>query len=394
MTFHLGLSHMKKAETNKSLTQAHWIGANHSERSISLNTMTPEGQRKKKNAKKRQQKKHKKSLLEGGLELAKQHRSGFSALLDAGAMLPIPGAGPIRSAIKAVTGFDERSVARGGGTGGGALVQTMNAPVAFARNMRQPFFNIGKPNAKGEVPFHIQALVGSIAAVSGGGYSLNTPIPFTPGNPALFVNNYQKALTYGRWRPTYGAMHYTHYAPTSLQSAVFLTYMCNEDPGTCSSMATTSGALMCNEFAAMGSAYEDFSLNFVETGRWNPAVWYTCAASDAASTDDAICPGCVTWAVENGTTTAAIGYIFAECQGFFIDERPYYTGAGLITELNLSRKMDREAYEKCVEGVLAVLRKDLLRDAKATPLIPPHVSLREFAEPEVAPPPKPKKNFG
>lgn len=296
------------------------------------------------------------------VQALKDYRPLVSGALDAAAMLPVPGAAAARAGIRAVTGFNERRVNDGGVPRDheGVLVQTMNAPVAFARNQRAPFFRISPRNNRGEIPFHVQAMVGTKSTTSGGAFEVSTPVILCPGVSTLFPANYQKAATYSKWRPTRAVLHYVHYAPTSTQAAIFLTYIPQEDPTVATSYANTSSNLMASEYAAMGSAYEDFSLEFVDK-RWNPSTWFTVANTDNSSSDDPIGPGCVAWASEAATATASVGYIFIELQGFFIDERAYYAGAGLVNDLHYQLMgLSVEDKAKITDAALSTLRKDLI----------------------------------
>jgi hypothetical protein len=346
------------------------------------------------------------SALGRAIDVAKENRGLITSALDAAAMLPIPGAAAVRNGIRAVTGFNERNVLKGAGAaGGGTVVQTMNAPVAFARNNRVPFYKVGKPSSKGIVPFHAQSLVGTISSVATT-FTLTTPIPFSPGVSGLFPANFQKAATYSKWRPTVGRLHFVHFAPTSQQGAVFLSYIAQEDPTVAALYATTSAQLMAGEYSVMGSMYEDFSLEFVDA-RWNPSTWFTVANTDNSASDDPINPGCVTWGVEQGVGTNAIGYIFCEIMGYLCDERTYYAGAGVAADLDMIRmntKLAASAKKELLERGLQALRDDLFgrpnpvrlsnwRNARPTPEDPLPVTVYPNPNPPPPPPPGPSAFF-
>lgn len=299
----------------------------------------------------------------GAAKFLQDNRALVSGGLDAASLLPIPYAGTIRNGIRALTGFSDRRVVVGGGseTQGGPVVETADAPTAFARNQITSFSTVGDEK-DGKTPFRTCNMVGAISTAAAGAFSVSTANRASPANTSLFPANYFRALNFNKFRIIKLFLHYCHFAPTSVQSAIMLTYVPTPDPADVALQLTTSSLLMAQKFSAMGSAYEDFSLEITDPV-WNKDTWFDCyaGAPSAAAGDIPNAPGCVTWAVENGTAVASVGYIYCEIIGEYCDERPYYAGVGLLAETALVVKhCQDEDKTRLVDGVLAVLRRDLL----------------------------------
>jgi hypothetical protein len=211
-----------------------------------------------------------------------------------------------------VDGFGEKNI-----DVGGEIVSSAAAPVAFARESIKPGMRILQTAPNGDVIAHgvsyyadittattVSTQVGTVKAVN--------PTSLDAWGQAL-ANDYTLYKFLG-WK-----MHYTHYAPTSVQARVAFTATSNANQN---NFAIPTFVEMVNrsDFVA-GSAYEDFFLDCTTLVEDCASNWYYVDSSAASSEDNRLTnQGSFTVAVdENPTTLTPLGtvyieYIIALCQ--------------------------------------------------------------------------------
>lgn len=289
---------------------------------------------------------------------------------------------PIREAVRAVTGFDERR-ATGGSETGGPVVRTMNAPVAFARNQVQVGMNTLKTgNNFQRLAVCDLASIVETPAVAGYGVVFSTRL--SPILNSTFPNFYTEFEEWEKWRPVECIMHYTHFAPTSSQCAVAIAF--NEDvlPAELANVTQSMGEVMALGSSAMGSCYEDFSL-VVKPPSWQEGTWFYCNPTVDANYDLRLnFPGTCLVAVDASTLadSTATGYLYIELVFEVSGRRSPFYGSGLLyqTKQALAHVGDPETRSAFMDWALGNLKKKMLEkergieDGKANDI------LREFKE--------------
>ena len=199
--------------------------------------------------------KHKSKLLDGAVKLVPKLR------------------GP-RKVIKDIFGFRARQVktsknakrkaARYGKTGGatvgntGAIVKTVNAPVAFARTFTgAPGFYLRHLDAD-TILVHSVDFVDTVALDyngSGVGQFYTKGYQIEPSNEDIFSYVNPLLMLFSKWRMCMLRVHYVHYCPTAQAGAVAITWDPDIDglpPVDMVEQLNTNGAVS-------GACYEDFS---------------------------------------------------------------------------------------------------------------------------------------
>jgi hypothetical protein len=241
-----------------------------------------------------------------------------------------------REAVRAVTGFNERRVMSGGASpGGGPVVRTMNAPVAFARNS----IHVSRRTLKqsGDMLHdRITDLVGTVVtSASANTFLLNTGASLGPTVSALFPNFYTEYEDWERWRPIRCIIHYCHFAPTSTQAAVVLAFNEDSNATETAAVAASTSTLLALSASAQGSCYEDFSLDV------SPSIWKANRAGGqwlytdtSAGTDIRLnYAGTIMVATDVHPVAAAtaLGYLYMELEAEFCGRRTPYAGVGFLS---------------------------------------------------------------
>jgi len=250
---------------------------------------------------------------------------------------------PYVKPARKVLGFDSRRVSpdsgggRGGGvgSGGGTVVQTMNAPVSFARNQ----ITTGVRSTQSGPDSQIMWVCDNVGDVG-----LNTtdgvPVygysgwPINPLDADLFPNFYTQFEDWERWRPIKCIAHYAHFAPTDLQGSVCLAV--NEDPisDEVDDVASTFSKLSTLSHSVVGSVYEDLSLDCTPAS-WKDGTWlYNDATTEAGNDIRFQYPGYVIFGADNGnpaqvTADTPTGILFFELAFEVCGRRTPYDGVGI-----------------------------------------------------------------
>jgi len=290
-----------------------------------------------------------------------------------------------REVLRAVTGFDERRVSPPSdmSAGGGTVVQTMNAPVQFARNTIQTGWQTYGKTDGGELwSFTDMAKVGGatfpLATAAANTFSqINMGI--NPTSKLLFPNYYIEATIWERWRPLKIIVHYCHFAPTSSQSAIGIAI--NEDP-TEGTPLNISG-LMALENSTQGSCYEDFALACTPTP-WKQGEWMYIDTTSTGAEVSALrqtYAGAVHVATDaNVQVNTAVGYIYCELL-FEVSGKRVPNPALAMTEdlIRTVREAPIDKRKAYVAWVLSALGAKVLDDVEG--LQPP--SHKYFLEDEL-----------
>jgi hypothetical protein len=256
-----------------------------------------------------------------------------------------PGLGPARQMFKQVAGFDERQVASGGvssvGASGGMTVQTMDAPVSFARNSFQTGWKTHGVSKDGGELWSFTDLAFSDNAASSVNVTTSPTINtfarqiwgLSPISGAIFPNFKQAAAIWERWRPVKLVLHYCHFAPTSVQAAVMLAYYSDtlEDADYAS-----SAEVMALENSVQGNAYEDFGLTVVPP-EWRKGEWfytdYFETASELSGLRQAFAGDVMIATDMCPTVSTAIGRWYVELLFEVCDKRPPIAEVSALLQL-------------------------------------------------------------
>lgn len=275
--------------------------------------------------------------------------------------------GPARAGIKRVTGFDERLASPGTGT-----VQTMDAPVAFARNagMKPNLRYLAKGDTGALVHVHDMFLNGPIPKIATGGYNLQFQ-PFNPQETAIFPNYASEFGIWEKYRVHGIRLHFVHFAPTSYQTAVELGFTQEQIGATGVPTPTSSSEAMAYEDVVMGSCYEDFGL---DVGRDTLAqvqgngnfLWNSVVVTSLMAGRQQNC-GVLFYVTDNGLNdglTTDIGYIFTEAIIEFVGMKSdQFQGVGSrlrwLGEFALTEEATEELLDRAVERVAQEVRSRL-----------------------------------
>jgi len=136
----------------------------------------------------------------------------------------------------------------------GGIVQSANAPVAFARNEdMKPFSKILKATADGLV-VHTVDYIGPCGTPAGNGFATMQTIAMNPLLSGLgFTSKF--AGEWSKYKLKALKLHYVHFAPTSAQSKIMMTWM----PDPLAIVPTTSATMVPLNGCMVGACYEDFS---------------------------------------------------------------------------------------------------------------------------------------
>jgi hypothetical protein len=192
-------------------------------------------------------------------------------------------------------------------TYGGPVVQTVNAPVAFARvGDLKPFMKM-KDTGNGLV-VHSVDMVGQV--VSGGTANVFQSVFSFALNPTSTTNfpylGGTIAPAFEKFRIKMVRLHYVHFCPTSTQGAVYLW----ANPDTLASAPTASSVLLNDSNTTQGAVYEDLQLR-VDLSAFNAySDWMYVGTS---ATDTRMNSGGVVGIfVENTAATVGLGNFYVE----------------------------------------------------------------------------------
>jgi len=251
-----------------------------------------------------------------------------------------------REMLRAVAGFDERRLGgTSGGMDGGAVVRTMDAPVAFARNQVQTGWRVLGPTADGgelwsfcDMPsMYVTGTANVVRTAATANTFFLTLQILTPVNIFVFPNFYQTAAIWERWRPLKSICHYCHFAPTSVQSAVAIAISEDSTVNSGASEPTTMSNFMALEHSIQGSCYEDFSLS-VTPASWKAGTWlYTDPVGAAADADQRMeTAGTLYLATDaNSSTNTPLGYIYFELLFEVCGKRAPLPGISVVSEFDM-----------------------------------------------------------
>jgi hypothetical protein len=251
----------------------------------------------------------------------------------------LPFLSKIRGSIRKVTGFDERR-ATNSSTGGGPVVRTMNAPVAFARNQTSTFKRKLGVTDDGEI-WHWKDNIGVLTASSSVNTFAATAYVLEPLNATMFPNFSVDAQEWERWRPYRAIIHFCHFQSTAAVSSVQLAYVDDGYAAEVSGADSSTKVMSGLTHYTMGSAYEDFSLEFTPAS-WKDGLWLY--NDTTASTDVRLnYPGQVVIATDvNAVGSQGLGYIFMELFFEVCSRRAPYSGAGLAYTIRSAIRCAKE----------------------------------------------------
>jgi len=289
----------------------------------------------------------------------------------------IPGGPILRKIAGGVLGFDERrvetprkEVRSSPSESGGPVVQTMNAPVAFARNeVRSSKRKLGETD-DGEV-WQFTDLAATVSTSSGAvnTFAINQYrcLPIASGT---FPNYFTEAEMWEKWRPLRGILHFCHFAATSAVAAVMLAYCDDANGSEATAQFVSTSSTMALTHSAQGSAYEDFSLEFVpET--WKEGTWFYNDTSNGADLRLNY-PGSIAVATDmNSATSQALGFFYVELFFEVSGKRAPYVGVGILYSLRdvlpLIPEENREAFAR---EVLGQIGQTMLKSVHSRPSHP------------------------
>jgi len=260
--------------------------------------------------------------------MAKLAGGGLDAAASVGSMM-FPAASPLIGAVRKglsnalglaergqlhpmVDGFGEKNI-----DVGGEIVASSAAPVAFARESIKPGMRILQTAPNGDVIAHGVSYYADITTATTTNTQLGTVKAVNPTS----LDAWGQALSndYTLYKFLGWKMHYTHYAPTSVQARVAYTASSNSNQNN-GTLPTFVEMVNRSDFVA-GSAYEDFFLDCTTLVEDCASNWYYVDSSAAASEDTRVTnQGQFTVAVdENSSASTPLGtvyieYIIALCQ--------------------------------------------------------------------------------
>jgi hypothetical protein len=202
---------------------------------------------------------------------------------------------------------------------GGTVVTTQEAPVAFPR--RPEGVSARRASVGGRDFFHIHDLTNPVnTGPSANTFHISYELGVNPGaSAATFPNLYTLFENFSRYKVHKLAFHYVHYAPTSVQALVEISYdpdwngiSNGTDPNTTSQMASYRNAVQ-------GACYEDFTLEVdpetlkeIGVGAEGFNFMYPGGGTAGGSINLSYWGGVVVATDQNTPLSSGVGYIWTE----------------------------------------------------------------------------------
>jgi len=270
---------------------------------------------------------------------------------------PLAPLAPALKGVRKVLGFDERRVLgsapmSGIGQDGGTIIQTMNAPSAFARQQLKTGLRTLQTGSDSQLMW-VCDLTNIVYMDVEDGTPVYTPNVFeiNPLNDILFPGFYTQFEDWERWRPLEMILHYVHYAPTSETGAVCLAANFDPEGDESAYVFGNFEKISTLNHSAVGSIYEDFSLQ-VQSDIWKEGQWlYNDPTVDTVSDARLNNAGSIAWATDAGQQagTLNVGFFYVEMLFEVAGRRVPYAANGISSRVlrlgkSLKTKEEREAY--------------------------------------------------
>ncbi len=281
---------------------------------------------------------------------------GLLGVVSGGANMLLPGSGLLVNALgkKLLNslGLSEKVVLphdyNGGnlsGSDGGTIVASADAPVQFAREQSETsFLRYLHKGDQGDVIVHTREPLANVSTNA----AANT---LTVGYSALYPFNASLAIIkqvagmYSWYRMLAVKLHYTHWAPTSTQTRVCIAHAPTETFNNGANVTIDEASKL--EHAALGSAYEDFGLEFEPTC---PLNWYPSYPTLAATTVLEKANGTIYVGTDlNNVLSATVGTLYIELVTAFKEQRPISVTVG--SSLPLAGLVKRSSMLKLMNEV-------------------------------------------
>lgn len=301
-----------------------------------------------------------------------------SSILDGATRLVPKLKGP-RKVIKDIFGFRSRQAStgknarrkaqrygkgRGGATIGntGAIVKTVNAPVAFARTFTgAPGFYIKHLDAD-TILVHSVDFVDTVYLEYdeiGQGMFRTAGYQIEPSNEDVFTYLNPLLILFAKWKLAALKVHYVHYAPTSQSGAVAITWDPDVDgnpPANMEQQLNTNGAVS-------GACYEDFAYE-CNPGQFNKDWFYMSDQGGPDEDNRLVTEGEVQISTDQGgdstvNSTKAIGRVIFESEWILTSRRPsqlmtLFSKMRRVAKTNATPQAKKAAMESLAQQMLDV----------------------------------------
>lgn len=286
---------------------------------------------------------------------------------------------PAVRGIRKILGFNERAVYPTGSAmpeGGGTLVQTMAAPVAFQRGALKTGLQSVHKSQDSEI-FWCCDLASTVTLPASSTFSAGT-IQIVPSHSALFPNFFTSFEDWERWRPLLIRLHYGHFAPTSSQAAVSMAVTEDANATELAADDSSTAAVTAIQDSAMGACYEDFSLVAVPEP-WKQGEWLYNDTADGA--DPRLnSAGAVIIATDvNVPVSVGVGYLYIELLFEVTGRRKPYVGAGLYNRLvRSSAGIPEQELDRFVTWAMSQVEREFRTELRRRSKPKPAGLLEEF----------------
>ncbi len=289
---------------------------------------------------------------------------GLLGVVSGGANMLLPGSGVLVNALgkKLLNslGLSEKVVLPAdynggnfGGSDGGTIVASADAPVQFGREQSETsFLRYLHKGESGDVIVHTREPFFNVSTNAAANTLNGAYAVLYPFNTNLSIIK-QIAGMYSWYRFLGVKLHYTHWAPTSTQVRVCIAHAPTETFNNGANVTVDEASKL--EHVALGSAYEDFGLEFEPTCplNWNPSYPTTAATTVLEKAN-----GTVYSANDmNNVLSTTIGTVYLELITAFKEQRPISVTVGAI--LPLSGLVKRRAMFRLLNTIYSHFTEEL-----------------------------------
>lgn len=290
-------------------------------------------------------------------------KRGASAAIDAftHTMAPAadsvyPGAGLLvrtgREMLRDLTGFNERRVKIGGG---GTVVTTQSAPVAFPRRPDGTRSRTLGVTRDGHLLIHVHDMMNNSLTTAGTANTYQEASTHVyPVNSALLPSLYPTLEGWERHRVRRLRIHFEHVQGTTAVAVVGLAWQPDADEAAPTSAVLAAGIKNIVE----GACYEDFCLDVDPSDLANicgPGLFNDGTASDTSEWKFNSCGQIVVYTDLNSATSQVLGRVWVEAVFELWDQRPASIGSGIVA--NAERVLKRTPKEQQAAVIADTLAK-------------------------------------
>jgi len=250
---------------------------------------------------------------------------------------------------------------------GGPTVQTVNAPVAFARNGEiKPLFTM--KDVKNGIEVHSVDYVGVLAQNTTINTFTSVSYPIDPTDTSTFP--YLAATigpAYEKFKLKKLILHYSHFCPTSLAGSVLLWW----SPDVLASLPGNTGQVVNDSNSTEGAVYEDLSLEVDLSGLTEDWQFVGTATNNRLN-----CAGVVVFATDkNPAGAASVGDYYIETVWEFVNRKlpsqsePVSLLRKICGATDVSETLKRKMLHDLVERIVFDVRKAAVAETEEEVLL-------------------------